>query len=120
MINRQPEHLHFSPALPCVHCHQETNHGRIAQVGTLGWQLLPLCSLHNEEPTRSDEPVAFGALRSRINTQLAIMQHRQRRTRGLARAYVRLRKFHAHRKAQRTLRWRLKRAYQAQATEVES
>ena len=35
-----------------------------------------------------------------------------RTIRGLARTYVRLRRFHAHAKAQRSLRWRLNRAYQ--------
>lgn len=38
-----------------------------------------------------------------------------RKKHALARAYVRLRRFHARIKAQRSLRWKLKRAHQAAA-----
>jgi hypothetical protein len=44
----------------------------------------------------------------------------RRKKHALARAYVRLRRFHAQIKTQRFLRWKLKRAYQAKRMEVKS
>jgi len=72
--------------------------------------------------TLCDAPAPFRALRYRTHAQLAVVQHLQRRKRSLARAYMQLRRLHAHIKAQRTLRLRLKRAHQAAAMmmEVES
>ncbi len=121
MIDRQPGHLHFSPALPCINCQQETNHGRIAQVGSLGWQLLLLCGAHSEGPSRSDEEGSLSALRSHIDEQLAMIQRLQRKKRRIAQAYTQLRRQHTLTKARRSLRWKLNWTYklQAEAMEVE-
>jgi len=119
MIGQHPSRLNFSPAQTIVDCKQEANQGVISQMGSLVWQLLPLCGEHIEEPSRSDEPVSLSAHRHRINEQLAVIQHLQRRKRRIAHAYVRLRRQHAHGKALRALRWRLNQAYKVETMEVE-
>ena len=118
MIGAKPTRLRFSPALPCVDCKRDTSQGLIYQMSSLTWQLLPLCDDHIGGPPGSKERMSPRALRCRINEQLAEIQHLQRRKHHLARAYARLRKHHAPIKAQRALRWRLNRAYEAGAVEV--
>ena len=119
MIGQHPSRLNFSPAQTIVDCKQEANQGVISQMGSLVWQLLPLCDEHIEEPFGSNEPVPFSALRYRINEQLAVVQHLQHRKRCIAHAYVRLRRQHAHGKALRALRWRLNRASRLEAEVME-
>ena len=111
--------LSFSPALPCVVCKQPATAGRIYTVNPLVWQLVPLCNEHTEELPGSDEPVAISALQYRISEQLTVVRQLQRRRRRIARAYVRLRREHAHIKAQRALRWRLNQTYKLQAEAME-
>jgi hypothetical protein len=108
MIGARLGRLNFSPAQAIVGCRRGTNQGLMYHMSSLVWQLLPLCDEHIEEPFGSNEPVPFSALRYRINEQLAVVQHLQHRKRCIAHAYVRLRSQHAHVKAQRTLRWRLR------------
>jgi hypothetical protein len=108
--------LSFSPALPCMACRALVTQGLIYQMSSQVWQLLPLCDTHMEGP---DEPVSLSTLRCRISEQLAEIQHLQRRKRRVMRAYVRLRREHAHVKAQRALRWRLNRTYKLQAEAME-
>ncbi len=119
MIGQRPRRLNFSPALSCVDCQRDTNQGLMYHMSSLVWQLLPLCDEHIEEPFGSNEPVPFSALRYRINEQLAVVQHLQHRKRCIAHAYVRLRRQHAHVKAQRALRWRLNRASRLEAEVME-
>ena len=109
--------LSFSPPLPCVDCQQLTNQGHLYLVRSLAWQLLPLCDEHSG-PSGSDEPVSLSALRCSLNQQLVKIQQLQRRKRCIGRAYARLRRCHAHHKAQRALRWRLNQVYQAEVMEV--
>jgi hypothetical protein len=118
-MRKKSAQLSFSPALPCVDCHEPTTRGLIYPMSSQVWQLLPLCDEHSKEPSGSDEPVAFCVLRYRIDRQLAAIQHIRRRRQRLARAYLRLRKQHAYHKAQRALRIGLKRAsrWQTQARE---
>jgi hypothetical protein len=117
----QPGQLNFSPALSCVDCQRDTTQTLIYPMSSLVWQLLPLCDRHMEEPSGTSESNSLNALRCCINERLAAIQHLQRGKRRIAHAYVRLRRQHAHVKAQRALRWRLNQAYRlhAEAMEVE-
>ena len=117
MIGTKPMRLSFSPPLLCVDCHQLTNQGHIYLVHSLAWQLLPLCDEHIGS-SGSDEPVSPNTLRCSLNKQLTVIQQLQRRRRSIGRAYMRLRRCHAHHKAQHALRWRLNQAYQAEVMEV--
>ena len=78
----------------------------------IGAKPTQLCDEHIEGLPGSDEPVAISALQYRISEQLAVVRHLQHRRRRIARAYVRLRRRHAHTKAQRALRFRLRRLCQ--------
>jgi hypothetical protein len=115
MIGTRPERLNFSPALSCVDCKRDINQGLIYQMGSLVWQLLPLCDEHIEELSDSDEPISLSTLRYRINEQVAMIQHLQRGRRHLAYAYLHLRRQHTHHKAQHALRVALNRSYRWQA-----
>ncbi len=106
--------LNFTPALVCVDCKRHTNQGLIYQTGSPVWQLLPLCDEQSEKPSGSDEPISLSALQYRVNEQLTVVRQLQHRRRRIARAYVRLRREHAHVKAQRALRWRLRHICQRQ------
>lgn len=114
-MGMKPKRLSFRPALPCVVCEQPATAGHIYTMNPLVWQLVPLCNEHTEELPGSDKPVAISALQYRISEQLTMVRQLQRRRHRIARAYVRLRRQHAHTKAQRALRWRLNRASQLQA-----
>ena len=103
MIGQRPRRLNFSPALSCVDCKRDTNQGLMYHMSSQVWQLLPLCNEQMEEPSDSDEPISLRALRCCIHEQLAVVQHLQRRKHRIAHAYVRLRRQHAHVKAQRAL-----------------
>jgi hypothetical protein len=120
MIGHQPGQLHFSPALACVDCRKPTSQGLIYQMGSLVWQLLPLCSDHMEEPPASAESVPLSELRCRIHKQLTVIQQLQQRKRHMGRAYTRLRRQHAPTALRRALRRQLNQAYrlQAEAREV--
>lgn len=88
----------------------------------LSWRLLPLCSKGITGPGLASEEVPFahsGDLQQRITSKLAAIQHFQRRSRHLARAYLRLRRQHVHSKAGRALRIGLNRSYRRQAQMVE-
>ena len=119
MISTKPARITFSPVLPCVDCQQPTNQGLIYQMGSQVWQLLPLCACHIEDPSGSNEPVSLGALRRRINEQLAVIEHFQRRKRHMARSYARLRRHHVPLKTLRALRWKLNLTEKLQAEAME-
>ena len=77
----------------------------------------PVCSEDIGEPGPAVEEEPFASvrqLRQLITDQIQVIEHLQRRRHRIARAYVRLRKQHAHVKAQRCLRWRLQRICQRQ------
>ena len=57
MIGTRPERLSFTPTLACVDCQRATNQGLIYQMGSLVWQLLPLCNDHIGESPASAESV---------------------------------------------------------------
>lgn len=120
MIGTRPQRLSFTPTLACVDCQRATNQGLIYQMGSLVWQLLPLCADHIEEPPASAAPVPLGELRCRIHKQLTVIQHLQRQRRHMGRAYVRLRQARAPMALRRALRRQLNQAYrlQAEAREV--
>jgi len=112
-MSKQPRQLSFSPALPCVDCRELTTLGLIYPMSSQLWQLLPLCSKDIGEPGPAGEEEPFASvcqLRQLITDQIRVIEHLQRRRRRIARAYVRLRRQHA--KAQRALRWRLRRICQ--------
>lgn len=108
-------YLSFSPALPDV----DGRRGFISPMSALTWQRLPLCDECLDEPPGRLDLVALSTLRSSIDEQLAMVGQLQHRRRWMARAYVRLRRQHAHTKAQRALRWKLKRAYRREAEAME-
>ena len=78
MIGQRPGRLNFSPALACVDCQWATNQGLMYHMGSLAWQLLPLCDEHIEEPSDSDEPISLRALRCCIHEQLAVRLAQER------------------------------------------
>ena len=119
MIGTRPERLSFTPTLACVDCQRATNQGLIYQMGSLAWQLLPLCADHIEEPPASAAPVPLGELRCRIHKQLTVIQQLQQRKRHMGRAYVRLRQAHAPLAMRRALRRQLKQADRLQSEGVE-
>jgi hypothetical protein len=88
-------------------------------MSSLVWQLLPLCSDHIEEPPSSAESVPLSELRCRINEQLTVIEHFQRRKRHMARAYARLRRHHVPLKMLRALRGELNRTEKLQAEAME-
>jgi hypothetical protein len=96
----KPTRLSFSPALPCVDCRVLTTQGLIHPMSSQVWQLLPLCSKD-------------------ITNRIQAIEQLQSRRRRIARAYVRLRRQHAHVKAQRALRWRLCRMCQREKEAME-
>ncbi len=118
MIGAKPMRLCFTPALPCVDCRALTAQGLIYPMSSQVWQLLPFCDEHIEELPGSNGPVAISALQYRISEQLTVVRQLQRRRRRIARAYMRLRRQHAHTKLQRALRSRLRCICQRQAEEV--
>jgi hypothetical protein len=119
MIGTRPERLSFAPTLACVDCQKATNQGLIYQMGSLVWQLLPLCVDHIEEPPASAAPVPLGELRCRIHKQLTVIQQLQQRKRHMGRAYVQLRQAHAPTALRRALRRQLKQADRLQAEGME-
>ena len=119
MIGTRPEQLSFTPTLACVDCQRATNQGLIYQMGSLVWQLLPLCADHIEEPPASAEPVPLSELRCHINKQLTVIQQLQKRKRHMGRAYVRLRRAHAPMALRRALRQQLNQVYKLQAEGME-
>ncbi len=117
MIGAKPTRLCFTPTLPCVDCRVLTAQGLIYPMSSQVWQLLPLCSKDIGEPGPAGKEEPFASvrqLRQLITDQIQVIEHLQRRRRRIAHAYVRLRREHAHAKAQRALRWRLRRICQRQ------
>ncbi len=117
MIGAKPMRLCFTPALPCVDCKQPATQGLIYSMSSQVWQFLPLCSkdIGERGPTGEEEPFAsVRQLRQLITDQIQVIEQFQRRRRRIARAYLRLRREHAHVKAQRALRWQLRRICQRQ------
>ena len=119
MIGMRPERLSFTPTLACVDCQKATNQGLIYQMGSLVWQLLPLCSDHIEEPPATAESAPLSELRCRINKHLTRIQQLQRQRRHLGRAYVSLRMQHAPLALRRALRRQLNQADKLQAESME-
>ena len=112
--------LHFSQALPCINCEQPTQQGLISPMRSLAWQLVPLCEqdigqLACEEVSCSN----IADLQNQITRQLQVIHQLQRRRQHLARAYLRLRRQHAHHKARRALRIGLNRSYRQQVQAIE-
>ena len=119
MISAKPTRITFAPALPCVDCRRVTDQGLIYQMGSLVWQLLPLCGDHIEEPPASTEPVPLSELRCRIHKRLTVIQQLQQRKRHIGHAYVRLRRAHAPLAMRRALRRQLNAADKLQAEWME-
>lgn len=122
-MSKQPRQLSFSPALPCADCYELTPLGLIYPMSSQVWQLLPLCSKDMEESgpaSDEDEPVGIDQLQQLVTNRIQAIEQLQRRRRQIMHAYVRLRRQHAHVKAQRCLRWKLNRVYRllAEAMEV--
>src|SRR5712691_286194 len=115
MIGAKPIRLNFSPALPCVNCRELITRGLIYPMSPRVWHLLPLCNKDIEEPVPAGEEEPFasiGSLQQLVTNRLKAIEQLQRRRRRTARAYMRLRRQHTHVKAQRALRWRLRRICQ--------
>ncbi len=113
----KPTRLSFSPSLPCVDCRELTSRGLIYPISSQVWQLLSLCDKDIKEPEPASEVDAFAAighLQQLFTSRIQAIEQLQRRRRRIARAYVRLCRQHAHIKAQRALRWRLRRICQSQ------
>jgi len=118
----KPTTVSFSPALLCMECKQPTTQGPIYPMSPLAWQLLPLCDKGIGKPGRADEEEPFasrGDLQQRITSRIETREHLQRQRRQVTRAYLRLRRQHAHIKAQRSFRWRLRCISQLEAMEVQ-
>jgi hypothetical protein len=113
--------LNFTPALPCVECQELTTQGLISPVSLLAWHLLPRCDKHlgEPEPSESRMPVSGSVLGYRISEQLAVIRHLQHTRRRVARAYMQVRRYHTHTRAERALRRQLRRLCQAWAMEVQ-
>jgi hypothetical protein len=98
--------LSFSPARAL------TILGLIYPMSSQVWQLLPCCDKDSKEPELTSEEDAFvpiDHLQRLVKNWIQAVEQLQRKRRRTARAYVRLRREHAHVKAQRALRWRLRR-----------
>lgn len=79
------------------------------------WELLPCCDKDSEEPEPTSEEDAFAPidhLQQLVTNWIQAVEQLRRKRRLTVRAYVRLRRQHAHAKAQRALRWRLRRICQ--------
>ncbi len=121
MIGAKPTRLCFTPAFPCIDCRALTTQGLIYPMSPWVWQLLPLCSKDIGEPGPAGEEEPFasvGQLRQLITDQIQVIEHLQHRRHRIARAYVQLRKQHTHTKAQRALRFQLRRICQRQTEGV--
>jgi hypothetical protein len=115
-----PSKLRFTPALPCVDCEQPTQQGLIYSKSSLAIQLLPRGARDSKKSAGEEEASSTIAdLQQLVTHHLKIIHQLQRRRRHLARAYLHLRRQHAHNKAQRALRIGLNRAYRRQMQVME-
>ncbi len=110
-----PSKLHFTPALPCAKCLEPTTLGLLCPMRSQVWQLLPLCERDIETSTGEEEVSStITDLQQLVAHHLQVIHQLQRRRRHLARAYLHLRRHHAHHKARRALRIGLNRSYRRQ------
>ena len=120
-MSKKPGRLSFSPALPCVDCPELAIQGVIYPMSPQVWQLLPLYRKDIEEPEPGSEEDTFattGHLQRLMTNRIRVIEQLQHKRRQIARVYVRLRRQHAHVKAQRALRRQLRSICQREAEEV--
>jgi hypothetical protein len=121
-MRMKPGQLSFSPALPCVDCHELTTQGLIYPMSSQVWQLLPLCSrdLEGSGPAGEEEEFAStGQLKQLVTSRIEALERLRHRRCQLTHAYLRLRRQHAPDKAQRCLRRNLNRAWRVMAEAME-
>jgi hypothetical protein len=121
-MRMKPGRLSFSPALPCVDCHELTTRGLIYPMSSQVWQLLPLCSWDLEDSGPAGEEEEFdstGQLKQLVTSRIEALERLRHRRCQLTHAYLRLRRQHAPDKAQRCLRRNLNRAWRVMAEAME-